>query len=269
MPQQDILQADVELGRQREARLGLERARTVASARLNTLMSLPPESPLPPPVKELKPPALLPNAQELRANATARRPDLQALKARITADEAALALAHREFYPDLEAMAAYDSFWQAADDQQRLRPQVGLRLNIPIRTGRRQGAVSEAEGQLLQRRAALAQQQNEVAYSVQAAFAQVEESEKAIRLYAETILPAARENVKSAQAAYVTGRVPFLTLVEAQRSLVNLKDRAHLAAADYERRLATLERVVGGPVLGPAKGSVSPLPATRPVKDTP
>ncbi|MBX9624882.1 MAG: TolC family protein [Gemmataceae bacterium] len=266
VPQQDVLQADVEVGRQRESRLGLERARTVAVARLNTLMSLPPESPLPPPAKELKDPSPLPSVPELRATALSRRPDLEALKARLAADQAALALAQREYYPDLEAMAAYDSFWQAADDQQRLRPQVGLRLNLPFRTGRRDGAVSEASAQLVQRRAVLAQQENEVAFAVQEAHAQVRESEQAIKLYADTILPAARENVKSAQAAYVTGKVPFLSLVEAQRSLVNLRDRAYLAAADYERRLSTLERVVGGPVQGRPSGPPQPLPTLRPAK---
>lgn len=269
VPQQDVLQADVEIGRQRESRLGIERAKTVAVARLNTLMNLPPESPLPPPAKELKKPELLPGVQELREVAISRRPDLQALKARIAADTAQLTLAHREYYPDVEAMAAYDSFWQAADEQQRLRPQVGLRMNLPIRLGRREGAVSEAEGQLMQRRATLAQQQNQIAFDIQQAHAQVRESEQAVKLYAETILPSARENVKSAQTAYVTGRIPFLTLIEAQRSLVELRDRAFLAGADYERRLATLERVIGGPIRvsdAPTRHAApipTPLPAPR------
>jgi len=54
--------------------------------------------------------------------------------------------------------------------------------------------------------------------------------------------------VKAAQAAYVTGKTPFLSLVEAQRNLVNLRDRHYEAKADYFRRLATLERAIGGPI---------------------
>lgn len=252
-PQQDVLQAEVELGKQAEQKLARERARTVAVARLNTLMSLPPESPLPPPAKDAAPPAPLPEPKALRDLALSRRPDLSALAARISADAATLGVAEKEYYPDVEAMAAYDSFWQAADNQQRLRPQVGFRMNLPVRLDRRRGAVGEATAQLMQRRAELARQQNQVGFDVQQAYAQVRESEQGVRLYAEKILPAARENVKSAQAAYVTGKIPFLTLVEAQRSLVELRDRSYLAAADYERRRATLERVVGGP-LQPAGG---------------
>jgi outer membrane protein, heavy metal efflux system len=85
---------------------------------------------------------------------------------------------------------------------------------------------------------------------VEEAYQQVQESEKAVRLYAETILPAARENVKAAQTAYVTGKIPFLSLVEAQRNLVGLRDRHYEALADSFRRRATLERVTGEP-LGP------------------
>ncbi len=265
VPQQDVLQADVEIGRQREARLAIERAKTVAVARLNTLMNQPPETPLPPPARELRTAHELPEVQVLREAALTRRPDLQALLARIKADTASLALAHKEYYPDVEAMAAYDSFWQAADEQQRLRPQVGFRMNLPIRLDRRQGAVSEAEAQLIQRRATLAREQNQIAFDIQQAYAQVRESEQAVKLYAETILPAARENVKSAQTAYVTGRIPFLTLIEAQRNLVELRDRAFQAAADYERRLATLERVIGGPLprFRPEGPGPSPLPPPK------
>ena len=254
-PQQDVLQADVEIGRQSERRLALERTKTVAVARLNTLMSLPPESPLPPPAKDTRPSVALPDVRALREVAVSRRPDLQALAARIAADTASLGVAEKEFYPDVEAMAAYDSFWQAADDQQRLRPQVGVRVNLPLRLDRRRGAVSEASAQLMQRRAMLAQQQNQVAFDVQQAYAQVRESEQAMKLYADKILPAAGESVKSAQSGYVTGKIPFFTLIEAQRSLVELRDRSYMASADYERRRATLERVVGGPlpVTAPAR----------------
>jgi hypothetical protein len=71
-----------------------------------------------------------------------------------------------------------------------------------------------------------------------------------LSLYEETILPAALANIKSAQAAYITARIPFLTLIEAQRGLVDLKHRYHEAVAEYFRRLATLERAAGGRVTG-------------------
>lgn len=244
-PQQDVLQADVEIGRLGERKISLNRARRVAIARLNTLMNRPPGSSLPPPPKSVRVSEPIANAGSLRDAALARRPDLLALRARIEADQAAVALAEREFYPDVEAMAAYDSFWQAGDGQQRLRSQVGIRMNLPTRLSRRSAAVSEAAAVLMQRRAQLMQLSNQVALEVEQAVAQVQESEQTLKLYEDRILPSARENVKAAQSAYVTGKSPFLSLIEAQRNLIELRDRFNQASAAYAQRRAALERATG------------------------
>jgi len=67
-----------------------------------------------------------------------------------------------------------------------------------------------------------------------------------VRLYQDTILPAAEKNVKSAEAAYTNTKIPFLSLVEAQRNAVSLRDRYYEVLADYFRRRAELDRAVGG-----------------------
>ena len=61
------------------------------------------------------------------------------------------------------------------------------------------------------------------------------------------IIPAAQQNVKAALAAYTTGKIPFLSLLETERNLVELRDRSYETSAAVYRRRATLERVVGGP----------------------
>jgi outer membrane protein TolC len=249
VPQQDIFQADVEIGRQQERQLTLERMRQVAVARINTLMHLPPDGPLPPPPAKIGLAETLPQAQVLRQTALANRPDLKALADRIAAEEAALGLAHKDYCPDFELMGAYDSFWQ----ERPLRAQVGLRLNLPVRLARRDAAVAEAEAHIAERKAELARQTDQVHFEVQQSYSQVLESERTVRLYEKAILPAAQQNIEAAKSAYSTGRIPFLSLIEAQRSAVGLRDRYYEAIADYYRRRATLERVVGG--------SLAPAPA--------
>lgn len=243
-PVQDIRQADVEIGRQQERELVLQRMREVAIARINTLMNLPPDSALPLPPRRLKPAAKLPEVADLRGLALARRPDLLALAARVEAEQAALALAYREYYPDMEVMAAYDAFWQAPE--QALRPQLAVRMNLPVRSARRHGAVAEARARVALRRAELDRQTSQVSFQVQDGHAQVREGEKVVRLYEKTILPAAEANVEEALATYSTGKIPFLSLIEAQRNLIGLRDRYYEALADSFRRRAMLERVVGG-----------------------
>ncbi|MCC6417173.1 MAG: TolC family protein [Gemmataceae bacterium] len=245
VPQQDVLQAEVEIGRQRERQLELEQVRRVAAARLNTLMHLPPSTPLLPPPTRLAPAGPLPAADVLRAAALERRPDLRALADRLAADEANLGLARKEFYPDVEVMAAYDAFWQPRERD--LRPMVGMRMNLPVRLRRRHGAVAEAAARIAQRRAELARLTDQTQFQVEEAHAQATRAEKVVQLYERTILPAARANIKAAQAAYITGRLPFLSLIEAERNLIGLQDRYYEAIADFYRRRATLERVSGGP----------------------
>jgi cobalt-zinc-cadmium efflux system outer membrane protein len=138
-------------------------------------------------------------------------------------------------------------------DNRDLTTMLGVRLNLPIYKKRRYGAVAEAEARIAQRRAELARLTDQVNFQVQEAYARVQRSERSVRLYRDTILRSAEANVRAAQAAYVTGKVPFLSLIEAERNVVGLRDRYYEALADYFRRRATLERVVGGPVAAPAR----------------
>jgi outer membrane protein TolC len=258
-PQQDVIQADVEAGKQRERQVTLDRVREVAVARINTLMHLPPDAPLPPPPRTVPAPAPLPDTPALREAALARRPDLIALADRVAAELAAVGLARKEFGPDVEVTGAYDTFWQETP----LRAQVGLRVNLPVRTTRRYAALAEAQAKVAQRQAELARATDRVNFEVQEAAAQVRESGRVVRLYEADILPAAELNVKSARAAYTAGQVPFLTLVEAQRNAVELRDRYYETVAAYGRRLASLGRVVGG-TLPASPSPTHPPPAPRP-----
>jgi outer membrane protein TolC len=260
---QDVVQADVEIGRQQQRRLALERMRQVAVARLNTLMHLPPDSPLPPPPKELKAGEALPDVEALRAGALARRPDLRALAERVTAEQAALALASKDYYPDFEPFLMYDRFMGNVTDNRDLATMLGVKMNVPVRLERRRGAVAAAYARLAQRRAELARQADQVNFQVEEAYAQVRESERTVRLYEQKILSDAELNVKTARADYRPGLVTAIAVIEAERARLELYDRYYEAIADYVRRLAALERAAGGSLV-PAPPAGGPVPAACP-----
>lgn len=245
--QQDVLQAEVEIARQQERVISLRRAKQVAIARLNTLMHLPPDSPLPPPAN-VDTQAQLPDVARLRDTALTR-PDLRAVTARVAAEEATLAVALKEYNPDVEVMAGYDGFWQGAGGRP-LQWQVGLRTNLPVRYARRGGAVDEARANVARRRAELARLADQVNLQIQEAFEQVREADDVVRLYSAKVLPAAEANVKEARSGYTNNKIPFLNLIEAQRGLTALKDRYYEAVAESARRRAALERAVGTPLSG-------------------
>jgi cobalt-zinc-cadmium efflux system outer membrane protein len=244
--QQDLLQTDVELAELRRRQIELERLDEVARARLNTLLHRVPDHRLPDPARQIEIDGELPDAGELRTQALAHRPDLAAQAAQIRAEEAAVELACKEFCPDLEFVARYDSFWQPAERD--VRPQIGVNLNLPLQQERRRAAVREAVARVTQRRAELEQRVDEIQYEVQTGLARVNESRRITKLYAETILPAATENAQSAQTNYEANKLDFLRLIEAQRQLITHREKQYEAIADYHRRMAELERVVGGAI---------------------
>jgi outer membrane protein TolC len=256
--QQDLSQADVAIARQKERALALGRMQRVARARLNTLLHLPVDSPLPPPPKALDAGEPLPPAAVLRERAARERPDLAALRSRAAAEVAAVELAMKEYYPDFEVMAAYDTWWQRPERD--LRPMVGLRFNLPVRGDRREAAIAEARARLAQRQAEVAKAVDQAGLQVQEAYEQLRETEQSLKLYEETALPAAREHVRQAQSSYTTGKVPFLSLIEAQRNLVELRDRQFELQTEARRRRAALERATGAalPVSEPLCGVMPP-----------
>jgi outer membrane protein TolC len=253
---QDPLQAEVEIGRLRERDILSERQRQVAIARINTLLQLPPSLPLPPPPKEIQVEGELPDPQGLLAQALSQRLDLLKLADQIKAAQAAVKLAYKEYYPDIDAMAAYDSFW----DNPLQRAQVAMRFNLPVRLGKRHGAVVEAESRLAELKAQYDRQAAQAGFEVQQAYEQWRESLRTIRLLDKEVLPAARLNVKAAQPAYMTGRIPLFTLIEVQRNLVDLQDRYYQATAEFFRRRTALQRSLSGT---PATTPI-PMPSERP-----
>ena len=247
-PLQDVYQIDVEIGRQKERVVTLERMRKVAIARLNTLMHLPPDAPLPPPPTKVVLADALSPIEVLRAQA-AQRPDVRALADRVTAEESSLALAEREFYPDFEVGGRYDTI-MGNGPMRDLAGQVTVGINLPVRGTRRRAAVAEARARIAQRRAELARLSDQVNYQIQEAYEQVVESEALVRLYEETILPAADKNVTAARNAYGVGQIPLLSYLEAQRTKVGLYDRHYQALAESHQRRAALERAAGVPLAG-------------------
>jgi outer membrane protein TolC len=238
--QQDVLQADVELAALESRRTELTRDEQVAIARINTLLHRAVDHPLPPPPAKTPLPNSLPAAVSLQ-QAAELRPDLFAMRARIREEQANVALADKEYYPDLNLVAKYDGFMP-----EDMRPQVGMELNVPLQRGRRSAAVREASERLHQRCAEYQDRLDQVRFEVQSSLNRARQSQQAIRLYEEKILPATQRSVESAQSAYTSGKLDFLRLIDAERQVCSQRDMYYQAIAEYHRRLAELERAVGG-----------------------
>src|SRR5262249_21958029 len=161
-----ILQADVELADLERRQIELSRMNRTAQARINTLLREHPNRPLPPPPKTLPGEADLEDVHFFHDMALTQRADLAAIVNRLRADEAALALASKQFYADVDLCGRYDTFWQPASTQGDLRGSVGLNVNVPVYRNKLHAAVCEAQFNLNKRQAEYEQRMIDIQYEV-------------------------------------------------------------------------------------------------------
>jgi outer membrane protein TolC len=240
--QQDPIQAEVERIDAEHREVVLQTQLRVIAEQINALLHRSPDQGLPPPQGD----AALPGGAggepaELVARALELSPELRAAGARVAAEEARVALARREYFPDFTLTGAYDRIWQEED----LQPSVGLQMNVPLQLGRRIAAVEEAEARLAQAHSERAAVEVEVRLAVQTGADRMAEARHLAHLVRDRMLPAARDQVEAARAGFETGRNDFLVLIDAERNLLDAELGHAEAQAELGRRRAELDRAVG------------------------
>jgi cobalt-zinc-cadmium efflux system outer membrane protein len=155
-PQQDVLQAEVELVRLRNQALELARLQRTLRAKINALQNLDPGTEVPAP-SGLPPEVPLPTYAALQDAALAHYPMLQSLDSRIQASKDRVDLAHQGYKPNITVLAGYNSIM----DMPAKRLTVGVAINIPF-GGNHRGEVSEANARLHESEAKLADVRNQL-----------------------------------------------------------------------------------------------------------
>jgi outer membrane protein TolC len=240
--EQDPLQAETESAEVLDQGLVLETRRSIVSAQINALLHRPPDAPLPPaPAPSEVPPHPNLGEEKLAADALQERPDLRAAQARVEAGEADVARARRDFLPDFVLSGGYDSFWQESD----LRSSVGISIDVPLQLGRRRAALAEAEARLAQARGEEERLEDTIRLSVVTALARLREAHHHLEISRDRLLPAARDRVAAARAAFEAGRGSFSELIEAERTLRRAQLGYYEEIANLGRRRADLDRAVG------------------------
>lgn len=244
--QQDVLQAELELAELERRKLEIQRMRKVAMARMNTLLLREPSLPFPKPTLTVTSPNSDEDSSALLALAIQNRPDLAAQAHRVEVESSKLNLAYKQYYPDAEMFGRYDTFWQPASTQGDLRGQVGVLLNLPVYRGRLNAAVCEAQARLHREHAIYEQLSAEIHLEVQTALEQLKESEQTVSLYETRLMPTAEQYLTVARSNYEVGKATSLDLVQAQRQLLNAREKQVEATAALAQRIMELQRSLGG-----------------------
>ena len=247
--QADVLRAQVEIARMEEDILRMETERVSAAAMLNGLLARGGDAPVGSPVLPAFPDSLAPLGT-LAAEAEARRPMVAAGEAEVRAAGAALRLARREIWPDLELGVRYGQRPMDGGTDRMLSLMFGV--NVPVFARSRQLAMRrEAEAMQEMAAADLAEMRAATRGRVAQLYAAVERSKELARLYRTTILPQSGTTVASALAAYRVGGVDFMTLLDDQMTVNRYRQELYRLEAEQGQALAELEMLVGRELLDP------------------
>ena len=240
--QQDILKAVVELSRLHGDLVTLDERERLATARLNTLLDRPPESPVGRLV-EPREDGPLPALAELQRIAVDRQPELRAARVEIERAEAVLAAERQEGKPDFFVKGGYFLMPRQADSWTAM---VGI--TWPTAPWSRTGItakVAEAGAAVEAARARQTATESVIRLAVHESYVRVEAAAERATLFRTSIVPQSDQTLAVSRAAYQTDQGDFLMLIDNQRILLDAQVEYYRALSDLEQARADLERAVG------------------------
>ena len=244
----DIIRAQVEAATLEDHLVALRELQEPIVARLNAALNRPISERLPWPELEAHPPVQV-NRVEVLALLREQNPQLQALDFDAEVARNQIELAKRKFYPDLgvgvDWIVTDDAAMPGVRDSGKDPVILMFSLNLPI--WRKSYGAAELQAKAQSRRTAHRKRdvENTLLTRAQHVLYDLEDSGRRLRLYDEVLVPKAQELVGASETAYSAGTVDFLSLIDAERTLLRFRLERERARANQQQRLAELEMLVG------------------------
>jgi outer membrane protein, heavy metal efflux system len=199
---------------------------------------------------------VLPSLLELERIALENRAELKAIAATSGAAEAQLSLARKAYTPDFTVAGGY--MLMPSGSMYRNNYMAELTVSLPWLNRRKHDSeIKEAEATASVIRSEHDAQVNAAFLEIQQALIRARAAERSLRLYSDTLRPQAEAALKSASAAYQNDRTDFLNLIDSQNMLLDVETSYYKAAANFDARVAELERAIGAPL--PAVMPAAPI----------
>jgi outer membrane protein, heavy metal efflux system len=238
---QDALQAEAELAQLERSTLELTAERDVIVAQMNELLHREPAAPLPPAANALDAPPRARDLRRLTTEALNARPEITAARLHARAQALKAEAAEREYYPNFTLSTSYSSMWNMPEH----RWMFGVGINVPLPTEQRAGAIEEARASRARYESVVARMSAAARTEVYVALRRLEESERLLVLFRDRLAPIARQRADAARVSFTSSQAPFISVIEAQRSLRSVELEQEVTRAAYVRRAAELDRVLG------------------------
>ena len=242
----DVNRSQAETAKMENMLKGLEQLREPTVSRLKASLNLPADTNLPWPEQEDFEPATL--DYELFINLLRQKnPELAELNFEAMAAKSKVKLAEKNFYPDVGIGLQFEQVRRPGSNTQDSSRDAAimLSLNVPLwqdsyRSEQRQ-AVTEATSIEQQK----VEAENDILAKAAQAYYEYNDSIRKIRLYCNTLIPQAEEQLWSLEAAYRERNGDFNALLDAQRVFMDYRLSYQRALADNRQKLAELEMLAG------------------------
>ncbi len=121
-------------------------------------------------------------------------------------------------------------------------------LTVPLRRGKYRAGVEQASEDLLAEREGYARDRNDMEFAVRDAVIRLQTLRSQIDLFEQVLIPQTEETLAATEAAYETGQLGVLDLLDSERMRLDVLLINSRYQADYLVALAQLERAVGAAV---------------------
>lgn len=244
-PQTDVLQAEAQLAQTRAQLLDLDRRRLESQALLAQLTGRDAAAPvIVATAQSLGPP---PVALAVLADAATARPRQLALAEESRQARESIALARREYYPDIDLRLQYGRRERALDGLPR-DDMISLTfaVNLPIwRRQRLEPQVAEARATLAEREAMERAFALETKTQLARRHAAATQARRTVEIYDTVILPTSTAALNAALASYRVGQIDFLTLLATRMRLYEVRMARVAAVAEHNRASAEIDYLAG------------------------
>ncbi|MEW5976374.1 MAG: TolC family protein [Acidobacteriota bacterium] len=253
--QQAVVKLQAEITRDLNRLKALRSRRVDAEVALNNLLDRPSESPIkkvpfgnrPKPEVEY---------EKLYATGRDHRPEVRASLLQIEKDEKRIQLAQKSYWPDVTLGASFVNVGGRSDLAGLMNPPeqngknvygITVGINIPLRRRKYDAAVAEATEDKIASREGYRSVLNSVETAIRSVGFRIQTLDEQILLFERTLLPQAEQSLRSTEAAYSTGTIGVLDLLDSERVLLEVRLGLAQLQSDYMKSLAEMERAIGAP----------------------
>jgi len=251
--QQSVIRLQAEITRVVNRLDILGQQRTSLEARLNTLADRPPHTSVTP-AAELTLPEVTLDLEELYALGDENRQELKAAAERIEKSERAIELAKKDYWPNFFLGVGIVNVGERSDpagvalpppDNGKNVVSVSAGINIPLWRNKYDAGIREASETLLAERSGYAELRNEMEFSIRDQVNRLQTFQEQIRLFERVLIPQAEATLHATEAAYETGQLGVLDLLDSERVLLNARIVNARFYSDLLSALSSLERAIG------------------------